>query len=286
VATAAVAAAAVAAAALAVAAGAATLLPSIAVEATPAGASTTTSTTGLISSHTSTSTAKTTKPSAAAEYAAAITAAKGHGVHFHSTATENGTTIDVVGDSGATSGTQTITVKKGPVLEHVQVIRVGPTGYVRANKTALHNVIGLTPAQSSKYAGHWLSFPASNTALDALIGGLLEKDVSSELQMRGPYSYAVNATVGGKGAIGINGKVASESGEAVRQILYVPASGAALPLKEVTNPGESKSSTAIHGTVAFSGWGEKKTVTSPRHTVSLLKIAHVPASGTSSGSSG
>ncbi len=259
------------------------VLPALAAD--PAGASTPTSTIST-STSTSASTAKTAKPTPGAEYAAAIKAARGHGVHFHSTATENGTTIDVIGDTGATSGAQTITVRKGSTLEHVQVVRVGPTGYVKANTTALHNVIGLTSAESSKYAGRWMYFPASNTALDALIGGLLEKDVSSELQMSGPYTYAVNAAVGGQSAIGIRGTVAGESGQKVQQILYVPASGPVLPREEVTNPGLPKSSSAIHGTVTFSNWGEKKGVTRPAHAVSLLKIANVPASGSSAGSSG
>ena len=173
------------------------VLPALA--AGPAGASTPSSTI-TTSTSTSSSTAKAAKPTPGAEYAAAIKAARGHGVHFHSTATENGTTINVIGDTGATSGAQTITVKKGSTLEHVQVLRVGATGYVKANNTALHNLIGLTSAESSKYAGRWMYFPASNTALDALIGGLLEKDVSSELQMSGPYTYAVKR--GGRRPIG------------------------------------------------------------------------------------
>jgi hypothetical protein len=278
---------------VAAAALAAALLPTVA--AAPAGASTPTSTMSSAGSTnssssstppTSTSKSKSARPTAAAEYAAAIKAARGQDVHFHSTATENGTTIDVVGDSGSTSGAQTITVRNGSVFEHMQVVRTGPTGYVKANNTALHNVIGLTSAQSSKYAGRWLYFPASNTALDALIGGLLDKDVNGELQMRGPYSYVGTTTVAGKGAIGIRGNVASESGQSVRQILYVPASGRALPLKVVTNPGLPKGSTSIHGIVALSGWGQKKTVSSPAHAVSLLKLVHVPASGGSSNSSG
>ncbi len=150
------------------------------------------------------------KPAPAAEYTATIKATHGHGVHFVSTATESGTTIHVVGDAGATSGTQTITVKRGSVDEHVQVVRVGPTGYVDANDAALRNVIGLTSAQSSKYAGRWLSFPTSNTALDALIGGLLNSDVASELQMRGPYFYVPSTTIGGQATIGIRGRCRAE----------------------------------------------------------------------------
>jgi hypothetical protein len=262
--------------AAAVATAAVALLPALA--AAPAGAST--------PSTSSTTSPTSARPTAGAEYQAALKAARGKSVHFASSATENGTTINVAGDAGTTSGEQTITVRKGSVVEHVHVVRVGAAGYVNGNNAALHNVIGLTPAQSSKYAGHWLSFPASNTALDALISGLLIKDVSSELQMHGPFSYVPNATIGGQAALGIRGIVPSESGQGVRQVLYVPASGAALPMEEVTNPGLPKGSSAIHGIVTFSMWGEKKTPATPRHSVSLLKVVHVPASGSSTGSKG
>ena len=58
--------------------------------------------------------------------------------------------------------------------------------------------------------------------------------------MRGPYSYVPSTTIGGQAAIGIRGTVSSESGQGVRQILYVTATGAALPVKEVTNPGQAE----------------------------------------------
>jgi hypothetical protein len=256
---------------------AAFVLPAVA--AAPAGATTTTS-------PTTSSTTPGTKPSAATEYAAAIKAARGQGVHFQSIATEAGTSIDVVGDTGSTSGAQTITVKHGSVVEHVKAVRAGATGYVNANNAALRNVIGLTSAQSSKYAGRWLSFPTSNTSLETLVAGLLDKDVASELQMQGPYSYAPSIKINGQRAVGIRGTVPTESGQSERQVLYVPANGPALPIEEVTNPTSSKSkgSAAVHGTVTFSYWGEKKTATAPTaHAVSLLKL--VPPTSNSSGTS-
>ncbi len=231
----------------------------------PAAASTRGRLAPATSSSTSTSTAKSSntganpaKPSAGTEYAAAIKAARAKGVHFVSIATEGGTTIHVVGDTGLTSGAQTITVKRGSVVEHVHAVVVGATGYVNGNNAALRNVIGLTPAQSSKYAGRWMSFPTSNTALDSLVGGLLDKDVASELQMHGPYTYAPSTTIGGQRAIGIRGSVPSQSGKAEPQVLYIPASGAALPMEEVTNPGQAKGSSAIHGTVSFSSLGPEE----------------------------
>jgi hypothetical protein len=64
-------------------------------------------------------------------------------------------------------------------------------------------------------------------------------------------------------------------------VLYIPASGTPLPIQEVTNAGSGGGSSAIHGVVSFSHWGENVSQTAPTHTTSLLKL--VPASSGSSG---
>ena len=52
-----------------------------------------------------------------------------------------------------------------------------------------------------------------------------------------------------------------------------PASGTPLPIEEVTNPGSPGGSSAIHGTVTFSNWGENDEPRRRRRTsVSLLKL--------------
>jgi hypothetical protein len=220
------------------------------------------------------------RPSAQSEYKAALKAAGNQGVHFVSTATQGGVTIRVVGDTGATSGGQTLTVTKGSSAEHVAAKVVGSTGYVQANTTALHNVIGLTNAQSSKYAGQWLYFPTSNSALDELVGGLLNSQVSSQLQMGGPYTYVNASTVNGKPALAVRGEVTTQSGSKVPVVMYLPAGGTPLPLKEITNPGDTGGSSAIHGTVTFSNWGEKTKEEAPSHSVSLLKLVPASSGGT------
>ena len=233
---------------------------SLATAAAPAGAATTT----------------TSAASATDEYNAALKAVGSQGVHFESVAQQNGATLDVSGDAGTTSGSQTLLVKNKKVNERMTALVVGSTGYVTGNAAALQNVIGLTKAQSSKYAGKWLSFPTSNSGLDELVGGLLSSQVSKEVEIGGPYTYGKPTTVAGQQATAIKGSVATESGGKVPVVLYLPSSGAPLPIREVTNAGKSGGSSAIHGTVTFSHWGENKSQTAPAHTVSLLKL--VPAS--------
>jgi hypothetical protein len=218
-------------------------------------------------------------PSAQAEYQAAIKTAGHDGVHFVSTATQGTTSIRVTGDTGATTGSQNLTVKNGKLTEHVTAMIAGSNGYVKANATALHNVLGLTNAQSSKYANAWLSFPISNTGLDQLVGGLLNAEVPTELKMNAPYTFGKTATVSGQRALAIRGTVSTSNGGTLPVVMYVPAVGSPRPIQEVTNPG-STGATDIRGTVTFSNWGEKTTETAPAHSVSLLKL--VPASSSSS----
>jgi hypothetical protein len=217
--------------------------------------------------------ASTPAKTAQSDYTAAVKAAGNQSVHFVSVVTQGSVTLHVAGDAGATSGAQTLMVNNGKATERLSADVVGSTGYVNGNSTALLNVIGLTAAQSKKYAGQWLSFPTSNTALAQLVSGLLKSQVATELGIDGPFKFGTDATVNGQHATAIKGTVSTSSGGKVSEVLYVPSSGNPLPIEEVTNPGASAKSSSLHGTVTFSNWGEKTSVKAPAHSTSLLKLA-------------
>jgi hypothetical protein len=250
-----------AAAALALAALAALAAPGV------AGAAATTTTTTVASGSGS---------GATAQYNAALKAVGTQGVHFSSVAKQSGAELDVSGDAGTTSGAQTLVVKDKNVTERMTARVVGSTGYVSGNAAALQHVIGLTKAESTKYAGKWLSFPTSNQGLGQLVGGLLSSQVAKELEIGGPYTYGKAATVAGQNATAILGSVATQSGSKVPVALYIPAKGTPLPIQEVTNAGSGGGSSAIHGVVTFTHWGENKSQSAPVKSTSLLKL--VPAS--------
>lgn len=216
---------------------------------------------------------------AQSEYQAALNAAKNQSVHFVSNVIEGSVKLHVAGDAGDTSGQQALTVKNGKSTEHMSTEVVGSSGYVNGNSAALQNIIGLTSAQSKKYAGKWLSFPTSNSALAQLVSGLLKSQVASELGIDGPYTFATDATVNGQHAKAIKGTVSTNSGGKTAEILYVPSSGKPLPIEEITNPSASAQSSTIHGTVTFSNWGEKTSVKAPAHSMSILKLAPPSSSG-------
>ena len=232
---------------------------------------------------TTTTTTSAGNPTATAEYNAALKAVGTKGVHFSSVAKQDGATLTVTGDAGSTSGAQTLVVKNKNVTERMSAKVVGSTGYVNGNKAALADVIGLTKAESTKYAGKWLSFPISNTSLAELVGGLLSSEVAKELEVSGPYTLGKSATVAGQQAKGILGSVATESGSKVPVMVYIPASGSPLPIQEVTNAGNAGGASAIHGIVTFSNWGEDKSQSAPTGAFSLLKLVPASSSSTTAG---
>ena len=173
-------------------------------------------------------------------------------------------------------------MKDKGITEQMTARVVGSTGYVTGNEAALEHVIGLTKAESSKYAGKWLSFPTSNQGLGQLVGGLLSSQVAKELEIGGPYTYGKSATVAGQKATAIKGSVANQNGGNVPVVLYIPASGKPLPIQEVTNAAAGGSS-AIHGVVTFSHWGENKSQAAPAELLVAAEARPRLSSSTTAG---
>jgi hypothetical protein len=208
--------------------------------------------------------------SAKTEYQAALKAAAAQNVHYVSKATEQGIALEVIGDTGKTSGSQVLEVKSGSTTEELAVVLIGSTGYLRGNDAALQKVLGLTAAQSTTYTNMWLSFPTSNTALAELISGLRNSDVASELQMTGPYTLGGTKKIAGQTTQAIKGTAATSSGTKVPIVLYVNATGTPRPVEEVTNP--KAKSASIEGTVTFSKWGEKTHPKAPTTSIPLVPL--------------
>jgi len=208
--------------------------------------------------------------SAKAKYQAAMKAAAAQNVHYVSTATEQGISLEVVGDTGKTSGSQVLEVQKGSTTEELSVLLIAKTGYVRGNVSALEKVLGLTAAQSKSYKNRWLSFPASTGSLSELVSGLRDSEIASELAMTGPYTMGGTKMIDGQLTQAIKGRAATSSGTKVPIVLYVAATGPPRPVREVTNP-DAKSS-AIQGTVTFSDWGETTHPVAPATSTPLVPL--------------
>jgi hypothetical protein len=211
---------------------------------------------------------------AQSKYQAALRAAAVLNVHYISRATQQGISLQVVGDTGKTSGSQVLEVQDGSISEELSVVLIGKTGYVRGNASALEKVLGLSAAQSSKYTNRWLSFPTSNGSLSELVGGVRDAGVASELEMTGPFSLGGTKVIGGHLTQAIKGTAATSSGTKVPIVLYVESSGTPRPVEEVTNP--NAKSPGIQRTMTFSNWGETTHPVAPATSVPLVPL--LPAS--------
>jgi hypothetical protein len=211
--------------------------------------------------------------SARSEYQAALKASAAQDVHYVSKAADQGVVLEVIGDTGKTSGSQVLEVQNGATVEELEVILIGSTGYIKGNDSALLRIVGLTSAQSGKYSGKWLSFPSADSSLSDLVSGLRNSNVPSELQMTGPYTLGGTKKVNGQETRAIKGSAATSSGSKVPIVLYVDASGTPRPVEEITNPHGKNSS--IEGSVTFSKWGEKNHPKAPNGALSLISL--IPA---------
>lgn len=208
--------------------------------------------------------------SAPALYAAAIKAAGQQSVHFVSKAVESGIILEVVGDTGVNTGSQVLVIESSSTIESLEVILSNGTGYVRGNATADEKILGLSAAQAKSDLDTWLSFPAAEKGLGAVIGGLRDADVAQELSMTGPYTYAGRKKIAGVSTIGINGTVANSSGTSVPVELYVQTGKHPRPVEEITNP--KKKATSIQEVVQFTHWGEKNHTKVPTHSITLASL--------------
>jgi hypothetical protein len=208
--------------------------------------------------------------SAESVYKTALKAASSENVHFVSKATEQGISLEVVGDTGKTSGSQALELQSGSTTEELAVVLIGTTGYIRGNQSALEKIVGLTAAQSGTYTNKWLSFPTSDTALAELVSGLRNSDVASELVMAGPYTMGGTKTIAGHATRAINGTASTSSGTKIPIVLYVDSTGTPRPVEEVTNPKAKASS--VSGTLTFSKWGEMTQPIAPSKSVPLVPL--------------
>lgn len=208
--------------------------------------------------------------SAQSEYQAALQAAGAQNVHFVSETIEQGEHVEEVGDTGKSSGSLMVNVRSGTTTQTLAILLIGSKGYVEGNDAALKKIMGLTTAQATEYTDRWLSFPTSDTSLNALVSGLLTSHVASEIRMSGPYTFGKTKVIAGHETQAILGNAPTSSGTKVPIVLYVESSGTPRPVEEITEPGAKSSS--ISGSVTFSQWGEQTDPVAPSKSVPLLPL--------------
>ncbi len=155
-------------------ASAAGLAVGVAVQATPAGASTA------------------NQASASTLYKDALATTHAWSVHYDSTSTASSQTLVESGDAGPASASQTVTMGQGTI----SILVFGGTSYVKGNTDGLESLAGLSSSQAAEAAGQWIQFSTDNTAFAPVVEGVRSTDIAKELALspRSPWARHAHST--------------------------------------------------------------------------------------------
>lgn len=171
-------------------------------------------------------------------------------IHRH----QKGKGVEILaGDIGSESADESITH-----LSATASIRITPTAaYFTGNRSGLKTFLGLSDKEVGRVGHHWVEDKAGSKQYKQLF----QADTMSSLpdSLLPTSSDAVkmaSSTVGGM-KVKVLSWTESVSGQKISEQLFVPATGAPLPLSENTNV------KPINQTTAFSAWGEHLHVVAP-----------------------
>jgi hypothetical protein len=189
-----------------------------------------------------------------------------HSVHYVSFGTSAGHTIQMVADVGRGRGIQRITFKSNGKSGPATVLVVRRSAYIRGNDFTMRSFFGFTPAQAARYAGKWISVPATSGAYSGLAADATFASFLSDL-LPSRHLAVVRATVAGKTSVGLRGTVL-QGGEKLVETVYAPAHGAPLPFEsKAVAPGHPGTSVT-----RMSRWNEPVQLAAPAHAVPISTV--------------
>jgi hypothetical protein len=166
-------------------------------------------------------------------------------VHYTSTSAISGAHEAMVGDAAIDRGVQRITFTKGGQTGHVEVRVVRDEAFVNGDAFTLQNYLGLTPAQTARYAGKWFFLKPPSGAFNAVAEAVRLGSFIAELAMPAPYTAVPH---------GVRSKT-TRGGKTATITLYVD--GKPLPVKQVAS-GPTGTVTTVMG-----HWNAKVSVAAP-----------------------
>jgi hypothetical protein len=208
--------------------------------------------------------AATTTP--AALRASIVVAGKAqHSVHYVSTSRTGSVTVTIVGDAGASQGSQRITYATGGKSGHATVLVKAGTAYFRADEFALAGFFGVAAAPAKTYANAWVVVPHASVAYASVAAAVTIGSTIDELGPKGTLTAAPATRIGGVAVVGVRSDTA-RNGKRVLDVLYARAKAPHVPVREVVSSGTSETTTA------FESWNEPVSVTAPSHVVPVAKL--------------
>jgi hypothetical protein len=210
-------------------------------------------------------------PDAATLYQQAMATTKAWTVHYVSTSNVSNVPFLESGDSGPASGTQTIRIGKGAMLDSASLIVIGDLTYVKGNRLAMESLTGLSPTQAATASNRWVLFSSNNPTFAQVVVGVRSHDVAQEIALRGPITLGPSRTLHGYRVEALRGTQQLQGAKKkMHAVLYVRASGTHQLVEEDTVNTQGKSNGAEH--IVFSRWGESVKPKAPHAAITLGTI--------------
>ncbi|HUC05166.1 MAG TPA: hypothetical protein VL961_07190 [Acidimicrobiales bacterium] len=209
--------------------------------------------------------------SAATLYREALRTADGWSVHYESETNFDKTPVLESGDAGPASGTQVVLVRSGSTTDQSSIVVIGGLTYIRANVSALEDMIGFTQSEAQAANGQWIVFSSSNASFSAIVAGVRSHDVLQEVEIQGPYSLGATRTLDGVRVDAIDGTQKLQGQKRMKVVLYVRADGSHVLVEEDSLGAKGRTDGLEH--IVFSKWGEQVRPHAPQATITLGNIS-------------
>jgi hypothetical protein len=210
------------------------------------------------------------------------------GFHYESSSTQSSTSSSLtqvtVGDAGASSGRQAITIGNS----HFTVLVVGQTAYFDGDAVATSATLGLPATTATRYAGRWISLVPGDSPYQSVYAAVTTSSALHDNITFSPRREVSGTKYDGKDVIALSGPLTPIEGQPAKgtATLYVTAARPHLPVgyveKGTVGAGSTRSTLAF--TIHFSTWGVQVPVTAPSGAVAFASVA--PPAGGSSGAPG
>jgi hypothetical protein len=186
-------------------------------------------------------------------------------VHYASVTNTAQGGLSIIGDAGRTQGIQRITFRKSARAGHVTVIVSARRAYIRGDAFTLTNFMGFKPRAAAKYANTWIVIAPGSGAYTAVAAAVTLASNVSEIGPHGTLSPVRTTTLSGLRVHAVRG-TGTVQGKRIVDVLYARATGAPLPVAEITTQGANLSRTT------FGPWNAPVHVSVPAHAVPIAKV--------------
>jgi hypothetical protein len=208
-------------------------------------------------------------------------------VGFHYVSVPRGDPVNqkTVGDAGANSGDQLITLSSKYGSEQFTLVLVSGVVYFQGNIPALEDQLGVAAVNTAALAGKWVAVSSADGPYSVIQPGITIADQATCIVLV-PTSASKITTGGERTATRILGTVPAQQPCTVTATGHLDvATGSHLPISYVwtTTGGAS----ALSYTTTFSGWGAAPVATAPGGAVAWSTLgASQPPGGYGSGGVG